>query len=114
HRVSCACVALFFQHRCVAAAAVAPSTTIFRSRLRRPSRDSLVVKAAGAGFAGSLTRVSLADRDLFFQDRYVVAADGAPTSIIVLGRLRQPRRHALVVPPTAACLARSLTRASLA
>ena len=45
------------------------------------SCDSSQPKAAGAGLAGRPTRFSLADRDLFFQDRRVVAANGAPTPL---------------------------------
>ena len=43
-------------------------------------------EATGAGFAGSLPRVSFADRDLFFQDSQVVAARGAlPTRWRLVG-----------------------------
>jgi hypothetical protein len=45
------------------------------------SRDSSRPKAAGAGLAGRPTLLSLADRDLFFQDRWVMAANGAPTPL---------------------------------
>jgi hypothetical protein len=38
-----------------------------------------LLKTVGAGAAGSPTLLSLADRDLFFQDPKVVAARGAPT-----------------------------------
>src|SRR5262249_14420172 len=45
-----------------------------------PSRSGLAsiasMKGPGAGSAGSLTRASFVDPDLFFQSREVVAADG--------------------------------------
>jgi len=46
-------------------------------------RDFLVLKAVRAGFAGSLTLLSLEDRDLVFQDRNVVAAHGQARGLVL-------------------------------
>jgi len=67
---------LFFQDRQVVAADGAKGFFLHRSMPLTP-RDSSETKTAGAGLAGRPTRLSLVDRDLFFQDRQVVAADGA-------------------------------------
>jgi hypothetical protein len=40
-----------------------------------------LLKATDAGLAGRPTLLSLDDRDLVFQDRKVVAANGAPTPL---------------------------------
>ena len=54
------------------------SLTLHRS-IQTGSGVTLAPKTAGAGSAGSPTRLSLVDRDLFFRYRPVLAANGAPT-----------------------------------
>jgi hypothetical protein len=44
-----------------------------------PFASNSIRKAAGAGFAGSLTRLSLADRDLFFRRLPCRGSDRGPT-----------------------------------